>query len=320
MTDRPYVQYIELFVDISYPDDMEMIEIEAFVAIAQAGSFTRAAVELHLSQPAVSRRIDLLERELGAPLFERLHGGARLTGAGEAFLPYARQVLAAARDGAAAVRELDSGEAGTIALALVGTLASTALTERIRAFRGAYPAVRLTLRTARSDEVSALVQAGQVTLGLRYFPDPSPTVVSAHVEDEQLVVVCAAHAPLTGASEPAALAGVAWVGFPTVGGSSGEPFTRVLQQQLLRAGLDAAEIVAIDSLTAQKRLIEAGFGLGLLPASSVIEEVRLGTLQILPIPDLATTVPVFAIHRRSGYLSPAARRLLSELKGESAEC
>lgn len=80
----------------------------------------------------------------------------------------------------------------------------------------------------------------------------------------------------------------------------------MLQRQLLRTGLDDAEIVAIDSLTAQKRLIEAGFGLGLLPASSILEEVRLGTLQILSIPDLATTVPVFAIHRRSGYLGPAA--------------
>lgn len=294
---------------------MEMIEVEAFVTIAQAGSFTRAAAELRLSQPAVSRRIELLERELGTPLFERVHGGTRLTGAGEAFLPYARQVLAAVHDGVAAVRELDTGETGTIALALVGTLASTSLTGLLRAFRETHPAVRLVLRTARSDEVSMLVQQGQVALGLRYFPDPSPAVVSVHVEDEQLVVVCAGHSRLAGVSEPAALAGVPWVSFPASPGSSGEPFTRVLERQLLRAGLDDAELVAIDSLTAQKRLIEAGFGLGLLPASSVTEELRLGALRLLPIPALATSVPVYAIHRQAGYLGPAARRLLATLTG-----
>ena len=61
---------------------MELNEIEAFVTINRAGGFTRAAELLHLSQPAVSRRIELLERELGAPLFERLSNGIRLTEAG----------------------------------------------------------------------------------------------------------------------------------------------------------------------------------------------------------------------------------------------
>jgi DNA-binding transcriptional LysR family regulator len=292
---------------------MEMIEIEAFVTIARAGSFTRAAEELHLSQPAVSRRIDLLERELGSLLFERVPGGARLTEAGEAFLPFARQVLAATRDGVAAVRELDAGEAGTVSLALVGTLASTRLTDRLRDFRETHAGVRLLLRTARSDEVSLLVQQGEVPLGLRYFADPSAAVTSTHVEDEGLVVACASHSELAGANNPASLAGVPWVGFPQGAGSSGEPFARVLQRQLARTGLEDAEIVAIDSLTAQKRLIEAGFGLGLLPVSSIAEEVRLGTLLVLPVPELETTVPVYAIHRRSGYLSPTAQRLLATL-------
>jgi DNA-binding transcriptional LysR family regulator len=87
----------------------------------------------------------------------------------------------------------------------------------------------------------------------------------------------------------------------------------MLERQLLRAGLEDAEIIPIDSLTAQKRLIEADFGLGLLPLSSVEEELRLGTLQVLAIDALATTVPVFAIQRRDGYLLPAARRLLAML-------
>lgn len=294
---------------------MEMIEIEAFVVIAQVGSFTRVAAVLHLSQPAVSRRIDLLERELEAPLFERVHSGARLTEAGEEFLPHARQVLAAVRDGTAAVHALESGEKGSITLALVGTLASTSLTERLRAFREAHPGIRLKLRTARSDEVSILVQQGEVTLGLRYFADPSPAVISSLAQEEELIVVCAAHSRLAAGAvtEPMALAGVPWIGFPTSIGSSGEPFTRVLERQLLKVGLDGSEFIAIDSLTAQKRLIEADFGIGMLPASSVEEELRLGTLHALPIAALATTAPVLAIHRRGGYLSPAAQRLLNVL-------
>lgn len=297
---------------------MELIEIQAFVAVAADGSFTRAASTLRLSQPAISRRIDLLERELGAPLFERVPAGARLTEAGEAFLPHAHRALAAVRDGAAAVDALVTGDRGTVALAVVGTLASTALTDRLVAFRASHPEVRLDLRTARSDEVGALVRRGEVALGLRYFPDPAEAIVSTSVAEEALVVVCAGSSPLAELDarapvDPGALAGHPWVAFPLDAGSSGDPFARVLERRLAKAGLGGSERIAVDGLTAQKRLIEAGFGLGLLPASAVDEEIRLGSLRRLPVPALETAVPVVLLTRRAGYLSPAARRLADVL-------
>ena len=107
--------------------------------------------------------------------------------------------------------------------------------------------------------------------------------------------------------------GVPWVSFPLGAGSSGEPFARLLEQQLLRYELHTAERIIIDSLTAQKRLIEADFGVGLLPASSIEEELRLGTVRVLAIPALQTSVPVMVIHRRQAYLSRATRLLLMML-------
>ena len=292
---------------------MELNEIEAFVTINRAGGFTRAAELLHLSQPAVSRRIELLERELGAPLFERLSNGIRLTEAGQAFLPYARQVLAAISDGRAAVHALEEEEQGTITLALVGTLASTRLTTHLQAFHETYPRVHLRLRTARSDEVSTLVQQGDAHLGLRYFPDSRPDIQSLVAMNEPLLVVCAAHSRFVTEepTEPEALLGVPWVTFPLNMGSSGEPFARLLERQLLKHELDSAERIVIDSLTAQKRLIEADFGVGLLPASSIEEELHLGTVRVLPIASLQTSIPVMVIHRRQAYLSRAARLLLA---------
>jgi DNA-binding transcriptional LysR family regulator len=290
---------------------MELSEIEAFVAISRAGGFTRAALLLHLSQPAISRRIELLERELGAPLFDRFPGGIRLTQAGESFLPCAQQVLSAMEDGKAAVHVLEEEAQGTLTLVLVGTLASTHLTSHLQAFREAYPRVRLLLRTARSDEVSTQVQQGEALLGLRYFADPRPDIRSLHIMDEKLLVVCAAHSRfVTGTpTEPAALLGVPWLSFPFKAGSSGE----ALEQQLLKHELESAERIVIDSLTAQKRLIEADFGVGLLPESSIEEELRLGTLRVLPITALQTVMPVMLIFRRHAYLSRAARLLLSAL-------
>src|SRR5262245_897278 len=169
---------------------VEIDHIEAYLAILRRGGFTRASANLHLSQPAISRRIDLLERELGAPLFERIRTGVVLTDAGRAFLPHAEALLASMRDGIAAVDALRGTGQGTVGLALVGTLASTTLTACLRTFREAHPGVGLRLRTALSAEVSALVRRGDATLGLRYEVDADPDLLSTVIHDEPMLPVC----------------------------------------------------------------------------------------------------------------------------------
>jgi len=294
---------------------MEVDQLEAFVAIIRGGGFTRAAAILHLSQPAVSRRLDLLERELGAPLFERLRSGPLLTEAGRTFLPHAEATLASMRDGLDAVRALGEADRGAITLALVGTLASTTLTGYLRAFRDAHPHVDLRLRTALSQEISALVRRGDATLGLRYGADGDPGMVSVTIHEEAMVVVCSPRHRLArrGRVERGALAGERWVAFPTRAGTDPEPYSWSVQHRLAAAGVSPADVIPIDSLTAQKRMAEAGFGLALLPESSVDEELRAGSLRVIRIPGMRYRIPVALIHRRRAHLSGAARRLIADL-------
>lgn len=75
------------------------------------------------------------------------------------------------------------------------------------------------------------------------------------------------------------------------------------------------EIVPIDSLSAQKRLVEAGFGIALLAESAVEEELRLGTLSVINVPTLKAAIPVSIVHRRNGYLGAAASALLATIAG-----
>lgn len=290
---------------------MDFAVIEAFAAVVQFGGFTRAADSLHLSQPALSRRIGLLEHELGQLVFERGRMGARLTDAGRTFLPHAQAALACLRDGAAAVQALARGDGGRLTLAIVGTLASTELTARLRRFREQHPRLQVMLRTGNSAEVSALVRRGEAALGLRYFPDPGSDVVSRTLYREPLVVVAAGGHPLAGTRRiaPARLREEAWIAFPPRRGTAVDPFGQVITRALATAGLDGAERIVIDSLTAQKRLVEAGFGLALVPESSVREELGLRTLHQLDVPALRTTVDVTLIHRAGAFLSPAARLL-----------
>lgn len=301
---------------------MDIDEIRTFVSIAQLGGFTRAAGRLNRSQPAISRRIGLIEQELGAALIERVRGGAKLTEAGRAFLPFAEAVLAAIEDGREAVRATVGEGRGDVSLALVGTLADTHIVEVLREFARRSKSltkggVNLDLRTASSQEISDLVRRGEATLGLRYFDNPHPDLISRVVGNEALLVICAADHPLAGRRITTArrLRGERWVAFPAARGR--ESFGGVLERQLAAAGLDGAAVTLIDSLTAQKRLVEAGFGIALVPASSVRDELRLGAVRMLDAPALRTTVPVMLIHRRKGYLSAAARALLALMSSTS---
>lgn len=297
---------------------MDIDGIQTFLAIAELGGFTRAGQRLHRSQPAISRRLEILEHELGAPLFERLRGRAQLTEAGRAFLPHAEAALAAIRDGRDAVRGLQSGAEGTISLALVGTLADTYIVNSLRRFTAKAKNVRLVLRTAASREVSDLVRRGDATLGLRYHRRDRPDLVSLDAGSEAMRVVAAPGHRLAGRRirDPRLLAEERWLGFPPMPGeqASGE----ILMRQLVRAGLEDADVTLIDSLTAQKRLVQAGFGLALMPESGVKEDIRQGTLIALDIPAMSTRISITAIHRRNGYLSAAARALLKLLTSRSA--
>jgi DNA-binding transcriptional LysR family regulator len=294
---------------------VELDHVEAFLAIARSGGFARGSAALHLSQPATSRRIKLLEAELGAPLFDRLGRGVALTEAGRAFLPHAQALLACMRDAIDAVSAVRGTDHGTVTLALVGTLASSSLTAQLSRLRQAHPGLDLRLRTAVSAEVSALVLRGDVALGLRYGADPDPGLVSVIIGHERMVPVCPPDHPVAagGTDVAAALDGQRWLAFPAPPGAPADLYAMALQRLLAAHGLGASEILPIDSLTAQKRMAEAGFGLAILPESSLEEELRAGTLRAIDSPALTASIPVALIRRRSAFQSGAAQALTAAL-------
>jgi DNA-binding transcriptional LysR family regulator len=294
---------------------MNLHELQTFVSIAQLGGVTRAAGQLRRSQPAITRRIKLLEDQLRVPLLERGRGGAVLTEAGRTFLPYAEAILAALKDGAQAVQALQGDDHGAVSLAIVGTLAGTTIVEQLRRFSARHRNVRLELRTANSFEVSDMVRRGEVSLGVRYFGDSSAELVSQKISEERVVVVCSAQHKWGGKRlrDPKQLRTDQWFALPMTRHRGS--FAHLVAHQFASAELDDMPVMAIDSLTAQKRLIEAGIGIALLPESSIQEELRLGTLRTIDVPSLQTTVPIHVLYRKNGYLTGASRTLLSIISG-----
>lgn len=299
-------------------DPMDVESLRTFLAISQTGGFSSAATRLARSQPAISRRIALLEQELGAPLFERAAGGVVLSQAGRVLHPHAQRVMAAMEECGAAMASLQSAKAGPLSVATVGTLAGANLTPILRRFSSAHQGVDLTLRTATSAEVSELVRSGEATVGLRYHRDRSADLDCEEIATERLQIVCAPCHALAGKTVRSlrVLAGERWVAFPDADRTR-ESSADKLFAQFLILGVSELRWTPVDSLTAQKRLVEAGYGLAALPDSAIGEELAARRLAIINVAGLKLANPVCLVTRREGYLSPATIGLIRLLRTAS---
>ena len=294
---------------------MDSDALNTFLTIYRSGGVSSAAKVLHRSQPAISRRIGLLEQELGVPLFERVAGRTVLSDAGRVMVPYAERAVAATQDAENAVRALIRSNAGPVALAVVGTLAGGGLAAIMKRFGREHPDVALTLCTARSAEVSDLIRRGEATIGLRYDFDRSPDLDFERLFAERLQVVCAPDHPRAGrrVGRLADLHNERWIAFPEVPGRREIAASHVFSL-FQTHGLGEVDWTPVDSLTAQKRLIEAGFGIALLAPSTVADELKASTIATIGVGDLEASHHIVAVTRRGGFLSAASRRLLDMIR------
>ncbi|WUS97444.1 LysR family transcriptional regulator [Streptomyces sp. NBC_00708] len=180
---------------------MELQQMRYVIAVAETGSFTRAAGRCLVVQSALSHQIARLERELGARLFERTTRRVRLTPAGEAFLPAARQCLEAAERAAAEVAAAVGEVRGRLALGLIPTVTAVDIPAALRDFRRRHPHVRVSLRVGASDELVEQVREGALDLAFLGLPTTArPRGVGRHeLARDRLVAVVAPGHPLAGA-------------------------------------------------------------------------------------------------------------------------
>jgi len=287
---------------------IDLDQLSAFIAIAQRGTVTAAAADLYRSQSAISRRLALLEDAVGAELFDRRGAMLALTDAGRAFLPFAERALAAVASGRDAAQLQLAPGAGTVSIAIVGTLVEAPLAQSLGELLRR--SLQLSILTATSSEVSRLVRQGEANLGVRYFDDEESEIVSEEIGVERMCVVASElHEPSTAEASVTRR----WIGFPLTRTSKSD-FGRLLQRQLTTFGVSYSDVMAVDSLSAQKRLVEAGVGIALLPESCIREELRRSTLRVIDLPQVATNIPIVLVSRRDGYVSPATRQAASMLR------
>ncbi|MFH8484194.1 LysR family transcriptional regulator [Streptomyces longisporoflavus] len=170
---------------------MQFQQLLYFVAVAETRHFTRAAEQVHVSQPSLSQQVRALEKELGAELFSRARGNIALTDAGEALLPLARRILADADTARIEVQELAQLRRGRIRLGATPSVCTGLLPEVLRAFHDRHPGIQLLLEESGSHDLVRELARGALDLAVVVLPLPSPSPALTTVEllREDLVVV-----------------------------------------------------------------------------------------------------------------------------------
>ncbi|MGD9997790.1 MAG: LysR family transcriptional regulator [Ilumatobacteraceae bacterium] len=292
--------------------------LSTFLAVHRAGSISAAAHDLHLSQPAISRRLQQLERQLGVALFDRVPGGLRLSSAGNVFLAYAERADAAQRDAVAAVIDHRDRVSGTVDVGVVGSLVEPWLTTVLTSVAAEHPGVELAVSTATSRQIRDDVLRGAVTLGISYARPTEPSLSVRTLFEEELVVVAAPGHPRAGRSVRSldALRDERWLVFPDQPGHP-ESANSIARALLAQHQVRADRVRPVDSLTAQRALARAGYGLAFLPESAVAADVAGGLLATVRVRGVRVAAPVTLLTRRNAYLSPAAQAVIRELVGTS---
>ena len=175
---------------------MQLHQLRYVVCVADERRFTRAAARLHVAQPSISSAVAALEQELGAALFHRDRAEVTLTGAGEVFLPWARQVLADCDAGVAAVRDLLGLRRGRLVLGATPSLTTNLLPPVLASFHARYPELDLTVHEAGSQDLVDRLEKGEMDLAVVILPVDRPWVDSGELMTEELVLAVNADHPL----------------------------------------------------------------------------------------------------------------------------
>ena len=289
---------------------MELHQLETFLAVAEERSFSRAAVRLHRTQPAVSQVIRKLEAAVGETLFDRAARDGSLTAAGVLLRDYALRLLALRREATSALGELKSLESGRLQLA-ANEYTCMYLLPAIDRYRREFPHITVAVHRMLASRISEELNLRTFEMGMLSFrPDPAHFRSIAVYADTLAFVVSPNH-PLAGARRVT----ISQLGEETfIAHNVASPLRRKVIEAFQRHRTPLNMGIELPTIEAIKRFVAMGNGVALVPHLTVAQELKSGDLVRIPVEDLEARRILRLVHRRQATLSYAARSFLRTIK------
>ncbi|MYW62546.1 LysR family transcriptional regulator [Streptomyces sp. SID8379] len=290
-----------------------LTQLTCFLAVAEELHFTRAAARLSMTQPPLSRQIQLLEHELGVRLLDRTNRTVRLTPAGRSFLGEARRIVRQAEHAALSVRQVSTGESGSIAIGFTAASAYSALGALLATSRSALPGVEILLHELVSRDQMEALGEGSLDLGLI-----RPTAIGADLTSrtavrEGLVAALPADHPLaTGGDGPLELAAFQGQEFLMYSSVEARYFHELLLTTFHSAGVRPVFVQYLSQVHSILALVNYGWGVALVPEAAASMRYAGIVYRPLHLPDDPHPVELDFVWRKDND-NPALTALLELL-------
>jgi len=277
--------------------------VQAFVAVAELGGFSRAAATLHITQTALTRRIQKLEHYLGLQLLARTTRRVEMTAVGREFLPQARSIVQDMTLAVERLKDMSQRAVGQVVLACIPSMTTHVLPAWIREYAAQHPDNRIRLHDGSSNEVRQAVLGGKAELGVAVQGEAHPDLIETVLFADPLVFVFRSPHPLDGQKS------VRWADMrdKDLIGISSFMATRIfMDYQLSKRGIRLHGNYEVQHHATAINLVAAGVGSAIMPASAIREGDRPG-VRSLALTHPAVKRKVVLLQRRDGVLSPAAQ-------------
>lgn len=292
--------------------ELELRQLRVFAAVVEAGTHTRAARALGVSQSTVSETLSAMERTLGVALFRKAGRGApALTPSGEVLLGYARRMSALSSELVGALADASTGVKATLVVSAVESIGAYVLPSRLAALRERWPAVRVEVLTGSCAEIRERVAAGESDLGLTLEPETGSEPGAVLARARLLILGAPAH-PLTRDAATADALRSCDFYMCDAGGN----YHQALRHLFEAAGVPAPRMQAMGTIEGVKRgILAGGSALGLLPEHAVEAELRGGVLAEVAVRPALPSVVLRAVLGSEARQSPVVGDLVASLRG-----
>src|SRR5438270_2417174 len=287
---------------------MEIRQLKAFLAIAEAHTFTAAAQRIHYTQAALSMQIKQLEKEVSIPLFLRMPRRVVLTEAGERLLERAHLILREHNAALAELAELAGAEHGRIRLGSASAMVSSdALPAILKRLRRSHPHVEVTVTSGTSAELVKKILAGELDMAFVSLPVQARNVQTERLSQDQLVAITSPRHQL---AKQRVVSAFALAGEKLILGERGGNTRRLIDEFFAEAGLKPTVTMELSRQAAIKNMVAADMGVGIVPLSTARSDVEKGRLVRWWIEGARINWEMGVARLSGGYLSPICESFL----------
>jgi LysR family transcriptional regulator, carnitine catabolism transcriptional activator len=290
-------------------NNLNLRHLEAFVAVAQAGNFTRAAQALHISQPALTVQIRQLENSVGARLIDRNTRSVKLTSIGQQLSPVVRRLLREIDTVIEHAHEMAAGRLGTVSVAALPSVCSMVLPRMIAAFREKNPGIAVVMKDVVAQKVLAMVKNEEVDFGIGGFTGADPAIKVTPLFKDRMKVVFPPRHPL---ARKRTVKLMDLVDLPLILMDPQSSVRMLADRAFESIGYFPTPAYEATYMSSAVGMVKAGLGVAFLP-SAALELSELGGLSARVVNHPGLTRDIVAVQKAGRQPSPAAAAFLDVL-------